>query len=88
MEWLFVFTVSHRVRDNPRIYFNDARSTLGGIIAVGVVAGCLFRGLYFLYNMHRRISGITPKPDRAKEEYQNYIKERENALPKEIQIKL
>ncbi|PFG13085.1 hypothetical protein [Bacillus sp. es.036] len=51
---------------------------VGGIVAFGLVAGCLFRGVYLLHDMHRRISRITPKPDRAKEAYQNYIKEREN----------
>ncbi|WP_174732247.1 hypothetical protein [Mesobacillus harenae] len=39
----------------------------GGLLAFGIIAGCLFRGLYLLTNIHNRLSATFPKKDRAKE---------------------
>ncbi|WP_165995477.1 hypothetical protein [Bacillus sp. Cs-700] len=52
---------------------------VGEIVAFGIVAGCLFRGLYLLHDIHHRISKITPKRDKVKEAYQKYLNERESS---------
>ncbi|MGY4691079.1 hypothetical protein [Salibacterium sp. K-3] len=51
---------------------------VGGIIAFGIVAGSLFRGLYLLHDLHNRLSKVAPKQDKAKEAYENYLQGREN----------
>ncbi|WP_442599849.1 hypothetical protein [Neobacillus sp. D3-1R] len=50
---------------------------VGGIIAFAIVVGCMFRGLYLLNNIHKRISTLAPSKDRVKEAYDQYIKEQE-----------
>jgi hypothetical protein len=50
---------------------------VGGILAFGIIAGCLFRGLYLLNDIHRRVSKEMPKTDKAKEVYENYLREKE-----------
>ncbi|MDO6655707.1 hypothetical protein [Anaerobacillus sp. 1_MG-2023] len=52
---------------------------VGGIVAFGIVAGCLFRGLYLLHDIHHRVSKITPERDKVKEAYQKYLNERESS---------
>lgn len=47
---------------------------VGGIIAFGIIAGCIFRGLYLLNDIHKR---MVPKKDKVKEAYEDYLKERE-----------
>jgi hypothetical protein len=49
----------------------------GGIIAFGIIGGCIFRGLYLLNGIHKRISIVSPKKDKVQEAYDNYLKERE-----------
>ncbi|MCM3618411.1 hypothetical protein M3936_12545 [Sutcliffiella horikoshii] len=51
---------------------------VGGLLAFGIVAGTLFRGLYLLNEIHKRITKDEPKPDAVKETYETYIREREN----------
>ena len=51
---------------------------VGYIIAFGIVLGCLFRGLYLLNDISKRFSNVAPKPDRVKEVYEAYLKEKEN----------
>jgi hypothetical protein len=53
---------------------------LGRIIAFGIVAGCIFRGLYLLNDIHRRISTIAPKYDKVQEVYHKYLKERDKEI--------
>jgi hypothetical protein len=53
-------------------------SLVGGVLAFGILAGCLFRGLYLLNDIHQRLSKDIPKPDKAKEIYEDYLKERGN----------
>ncbi|MFC7063780.1 hypothetical protein [Halobacillus seohaensis] len=36
---------------------------VGGIIAFGVVVGCIFRGLYLLNDIHKKISNISSEED-------------------------
>jgi hypothetical protein len=48
----------------------------GGVLAFGIIAGCLFRGLYLLNDIHRRVSKEMPKTDKAKEVYENYLREK------------
>lgn len=52
-------------------------SFVGPILAFGIIAGALFRGLYLLNDIHRRISQDTPKKDKAKEAYEKYLREKE-----------
>ncbi|XXM73174.1 hypothetical protein ACQ0QQ_04540 [Lysinibacillus sphaericus] len=47
---------------------------VGGILAFGIIAGCLFRGLYLLSDIHKRVSNEMEKPDKAREVYENYLK--------------
>ncbi|MFJ7732609.1 hypothetical protein ACIQXF_12010 [Lysinibacillus sp. NPDC097231] len=47
---------------------------LGGLIAIGIVMGCIFRGLYLLNDIHKK---IVPKSDKVEEAYKNYLEERE-----------
>ncbi|WP_088071510.1 hypothetical protein [Gottfriedia luciferensis] len=49
---------------------------VGGIIALGIVLGCLFRGLYLLNEISKRLSIVAPKTDKVKEAYANYLKEK------------
>ncbi|WP_138417509.1 hypothetical protein [Aquibacillus sediminis] len=37
---------------------------VGGIVAFGIVVGCIFRGLYLLNGIYNRISNISPKEER------------------------
>lgn len=50
---------------------------VGGILAFAIIVGSLFRGLYLLNDIHKRLSKVTPKPDKVKEAYENYLKEKE-----------
>ncbi|QTC41457.1 hypothetical protein I7V34_20805 [Bacillus sp. V3] len=47
----------------------------GGVLAFGIIAGSLFRGLYLLNDIHKRVSMEMPKPDKAGEVYENYLRE-------------
>ena len=49
---------------------------IGGIIAFGIIVGCLLRGLYLLKDMSQRISKPAPKPDKVETAYNNYLKEK------------
>jgi len=49
---------------------------VGGIIAFGIVLGCLFRGLYLLNDISKRLSKVAPKADKVKDAYANYLKEK------------
>lgn len=51
---------------------------VASIIAFGIVAGSLFRGLYLLNEIHKRLLEIAPKQDKSSEAYLNYLKEKEN----------
>ncbi|WP_214484025.1 hypothetical protein [Bacillus sp. SM2101] len=47
------------------------------IIVSGIVLGCLFRSLYLLNDLNKRLLKIAPKTDRVKEAYERYLEERE-----------
>lgn len=49
---------------------------VGGIIGSGIVLGILFRGLYLLQDIHRRISETNPKRDKVEEAYLKYVGEK------------
>ena len=49
---------------------------VGGIVAFGVVIGCIFRGLYLLSDIHKRISNILPKEDKVQKAYREYLEEK------------
>jgi hypothetical protein len=50
---------------------------VGGVIAFGILVGCLFRGMYLLSDIHKRLSTILPKRDKVQEVYDEYIKDQE-----------
>lgn len=50
---------------------------VGGIIAFGIVIGCLFRGLYLLNEIHKKIVINSPKKDQVQLAYDQYIESRE-----------
>lgn len=52
---------------------------VGGFIAFGIVVGCLFRGLYLLNDIHKRMLTIAPKNDKVQEAYDQYLKEKDKA---------
>lgn len=49
---------------------------VGGIVAFGIVVGCIFRGLYLLNDIHKRISTITLKEDKVQKAYRDYLEEK------------
>lgn len=49
----------------------------GSLLAFAIITGTLFRGLYLLNDIHRRITKDIPKLDPVKEAYENYLKEKE-----------
>ncbi|MCG7335069.1 hypothetical protein MHZ95_07245 [Sporosarcina sp. ACRSM] len=49
---------------------------VGGIVALGIVVGCIFRGLYLLNDIHKRISTITLKEDKVQKAYRDYLEEK------------
>jgi hypothetical protein len=48
-----------------------------GLIAFAIVVGCLFRGVYLLHELNKRLTTLVPKKDKVKEAYENYLKEKE-----------
>jgi large-conductance mechanosensitive channel len=59
---------------------------VGGVIAFGVVAGGLFRGIYLLNNISKRLDHVVPKSDKVKEAYLNYLHEKKE-LPDHLKDK-
>lgn len=53
---------------------------IAGFLALGIITGTLFRGMYLLNDIHRRITKDVPIPDPVKEAYENYLKEKENEV--------
>ncbi|WP_153730888.1 hypothetical protein [Sporosarcina obsidiansis] len=51
---------------------------LGGLIAFGIVTGCLFRGLYLLNDISKRLSKVSPKTDKVQDAYNRYIERRDS----------
>jgi len=49
-----------------------------GVIAFGIVLGCLFRGIYLLNDIGKRLSKIEPKNDKVKDALDRYLEEKEN----------
>ncbi|MBS8266333.1 hypothetical protein DYI25_18075 [Mesobacillus boroniphilus] len=42
----------------------------GGIVAFGIIAGCLFRGVYLLNDIRKRIAVISPDVKEVQEQVQ------------------
>ncbi len=55
----------------------------GGIIAFGLVMGTLFRGLYLLNDIHKRLKGMAPGKNRVGEVYEEYLRRRGHSEGKE-----
>ncbi|MGK9185470.1 hypothetical protein KXS12_24945 [Priestia filamentosa] len=49
---------------------------IGGIIAFGIIVGCLLRGLYSLEDIRRRMLKMSPKPNKVEMAYNNYLEEK------------
>ncbi|MBE4909731.1 hypothetical protein IMZ08_16990 [Bacillus luteolus] len=49
---------------------------VGGIIAFGIVVGCIFRGLYLLTEIHKKLSTISPSKTRVDKAYEDYLEKR------------
>ncbi|WP_409254212.1 hypothetical protein V1502_10045 [Bacillus sp. SCS-153A] len=49
----------------------------GGILAFAIIAGAIFRGLFLLTDIHRKVTKIVPDKDKAKEVYEEYLRERD-----------
>lgn len=45
---------------------------VGGIVAFGIVVGCMFRGLYLLNDIHKRMES---KEDHVEKAYREYLEE-------------
>lgn len=54
--------------------------SLGAIIGFGIVVGILFRGLYLINDIHKRLSRVTPKPDKVKDALEDYLNERKKSI--------
>jgi Flp pilus assembly protein TadB len=50
---------------------------IGVLLAFGIIVGCLFRGLYLLNDIHKRLSKALPKEDRVQMAYKQYLGERQ-----------
>lgn len=53
---------------------------IGGLLAFGIIAGSLFRGVYLLNEVYKRLTKDEPKPDPVKEAYEDYLKEKESKV--------
>lgn len=51
---------------------------LGMAVAFGVIAGCLFRILYLLNEINKRLKGEKPKRDKVAAVYEDYLREKQN----------
>lgn len=63
---------------------------IGGIIAFGIVVGCLFKGLFLLIDIKKKFSVLVPEAEeiaakrvtvnylRDRDVYLNYLKQKEN----------
>ncbi|WP_456278954.1 hypothetical protein [Bacillus sp. AK128] len=51
---------------------------VGGLIAFAIVGGCLFRGLYLLQDIHKRLEVIAPKRDKVQKAIDHYLMEKDN----------
>ncbi|MEH7515912.1 hypothetical protein V7146_24615 [Gottfriedia acidiceleris] len=53
---------------------------VGIIIGFGILAGILFRGVYLLNDLSKRLSKVAPalpKSDKVKKAYEDYLREKE-----------
>ncbi len=54
------------------------------LIAAGVIIGCLFRGIYLLNRINKKLSKLIPEPDKAQAALDNYLNERKKEENKTI----
>jgi hypothetical protein len=47
---------------------------IAGVIAFGIIVGSIFRGLYLLTDIHKRISLAYPAKDKVQQVYEDYKK--------------
>lgn len=50
---------------------------IGGIIAFGIVLGCIFRGLYLINDIHKRIAEKYPKESKSQKALREFLEERD-----------
>ncbi|MCA1029524.1 hypothetical protein LCL95_00600 [Bacillus timonensis] len=51
----------------------------GGVIAFGIVVGCMFRGLFLLNEIHQKLETVIPNKDKVQQAYENYKTKKEEA---------
>lgn len=51
---------------------------IGIIVSFGVVAGCLFRGLYLLTAIRNKLNKLVPDTDKATDAYKSYLENKQN----------
>jgi uncharacterized membrane protein YczE len=49
---------------------------VGGILAFAIMAGSIFR--YLLSDIHKKVSTLVPNKDKAREVYEEYLREKES----------
>ncbi|QUG41215.1 hypothetical protein KD050_18325 [Psychrobacillus sp. INOP01] len=52
---------------------------IAGVIAFGIIVGCLFRGLYLLNDIHKSLDS-SPKKNKVQVAYESYLNEREKGI--------
>lgn len=41
---------------------------IAGVIAFAIIVGCIFRGLYLLQDIHKKISSVLPNKDKVQQD--------------------
>ncbi|MDN7242264.1 hypothetical protein QWY14_10665 [Planococcus sp. N028] len=52
---------------------------VGDFLAFGIITGTLFRGLYLLNDIHKRLLKDAPELSKAKQAREDYLKQREQS---------
>lgn len=60
------------------VFLTLAGPVVGGFLAFGIVAGCIFWGVYLLNDLHKKVFEDSPKKDKVQRAYEQYIHERAN----------
>ncbi len=51
---------------------------LGGILAFGILFGCVLHGLYLLHKVKKKIDVLVPDKEKHVEVYERYLEEKAN----------
>lgn len=47
-----------------------------GVIAFGIIGGCIFRGVFLLEKINKKLTILVPDKDKVTETYEKYMKEK------------